>query len=119
IAAAPEARKTSSPSLFSGLEFNRRWSVGRVALAYLDAPAPPFRSCSVTASVRGGFEAASILAAMAKLPKAPRLDLAEQGPGGFARWTAALPGGSTLFVNNRPNPLGFGDVEIILRPPSP
>jgi hypothetical protein len=118
IASAPEARKVSSPSLFSGVEWNRRWKIGSVELSFLDAPPPSGRSCGVTAGAPGGFDGAAIVGEVTRLPNVTKLDFISGDPAAFARWSGVVSDGSTIIINNRPNQRGFGDIEIILRPAS-
>lgn len=47
VARSSELTKVSSPFSWGG-EFNRRWQLDTIELAYLDAPAPASLSCSVT-----------------------------------------------------------------------
>ena len=118
IARAPEVRKTSSPSLFSKVELNRRWKSGSVEISFLDAPPPAGRLCGVTSSARGGFDGRAIIKRISNFSDFANLALVDGDPDDVARWSATSHDGSTLIVNNRPNPLGFGDVEILLRPAS-
>lgn len=114
IAIAPELQKTSTPSLFSGVEFNRRWTAGAINLAFLDAPAPAGRSCAVTATARDGFDGKAIAVQVAKVA-AVELERRD-GRAAFIGWTGTSSNGATIIVNNRTSRTGFGDVEIILRP---
>jgi hypothetical protein len=118
IASAPDATKLSSPLTSSKVESNRRWKIGSVELAFLDAPAPAGRSCSVTAREPGGFDGATIVREVAKLTASTTFDLVGGDPATIARWSGIASDGSIIIINNRPNPHGFGDVEIILRPAS-
>ncbi|HEX8623101.1 MAG TPA: hypothetical protein VF718_14125 [Allosphingosinicella sp.] len=106
-------RKTSSPSLFSGVEFNRRWDVEGVELAYLDAPPPSGRACSVSAAVRGGYDGASIASAVAAAAKTTLHQTGQSD--GMRVWESIDAQGNVLIVNNRVGPY-FAGTEIILRP---
>jgi hypothetical protein len=106
-------RKTSSPSIFSGAEFNRRWDVNGIELAYLDAPAPAGRTCSVSAGVRGGYDGAPIASAVAA---AAGIELRQTERSDSMRvWKGMDTRGNILIINNRFGPY-FADTEIILRP---
>jgi hypothetical protein len=105
-------RKTSSPT-FSGFEFNRTWDIGGVEVAYLDAPSPAGRSCGVSASVRGGYDGASIASAVATAAKAT-LHQTEQSAS-MRVWKSIDAQGNVLIINNRVGPY-FAGTEIILRP---
>jgi hypothetical protein len=106
-------RKMSNPSGFSGLEVNRRWAVGKVELAYLDAPSPAGRSCSVSAGIRGGYDGAAIASAVAAAAGTPlrQTELTTS----MRVWKAIDARGNFLIINNRFGPY-FSETEIILRP---
>lgn len=110
IGASTELEKISAPLLFSGLEFHRRWKAGAIELSFTEAPPPTPRSCAVTSGARGGFDGQAMVAEVAKASNTVMQQEATD------RWIGMTPGGETLLVNNRPNPDGFGDVEIILFP---
>lgn len=102
--------KISAPSLFSGLEFNRRWKVGTIELSFTDAPPPTRRECAVTASTRGEFDGQAIAAKVSKVAGTV-LQQSDRN-----RWIGRTLSGETLLVINRVVPDGFGGVEIILQP---
>ena len=110
ISRADGLEKVSAPLLPSGFEVHRRWKLGNIQLSFTDAPPPTPRMCAVTLGARGGFDGQAIATQIAKVGRTV-LQQSENN-----RWIGMMPSGETLLINNRQNPDGFGDVEIVLLP---
>lgn len=115
---APDWIKASSPSLFSKIEFNKRWKNAGVELAFLNAPPPSSDSCSVVGYFDGASDEASLPGAVAKIKEAGKLSLIEKDSRGRERWVGSTRDGSKLIVNVRPADTyltsHIKDAEIIL-----
>ena len=113
VESMPALQKTSQPSLFSGVEFNRRWALGSIEIAFLDVPPPNRRQCS--ASGRGSFGEADVARIVSGLSGSSDMHLVTQVPG-YMAWSGTTASGATVALNFRTTPGGTGDFSMSLLP---
>ena len=114
IAAATEFNKVSRPSLFSGVELNRRWRADGMTLSYTNAPGPLHPQCAVTGTAAADLDPDAVAAMLAR-----RLALIsdQRDPSGYRQWTFRdESAGYWVYFNLRPLPRGQPDVELLLHP---